>query len=81
MWATTSDDSSSSPLMTLEAYPSEESMTEEDRIKMNRLALRNKGCDLVIACERAGPAQDGRCYTMGGIDMNAKDLIAPLHQI
>uniref|UniRef100_A0A7S1ZNL2 D-glutamate cyclase-like C-terminal domain-containing protein n=1 Tax=Ditylum brightwellii TaxID=49249 RepID=A0A7S1ZNL2_9STRA len=81
MWATTSDDSSSSPLMTLEAYPSEESMTEEDRIKMNRLALRNKGCDLVIACERAGPAQDGRCYTMGGVDMNAKDLIAPLHQI
>uniref|UniRef100_A0A7S2HNH4 D-glutamate cyclase-like C-terminal domain-containing protein n=1 Tax=Helicotheca tamesis TaxID=374047 RepID=A0A7S2HNH4_9STRA len=71
----------SPPPLVLEAYPSEEQMTEDDRTRMNRLAIRNGGCDLVIACERAGPAEDGHCYTMGGIDMNVKGLIAPLHEI
>ena len=37
--------------------------------------------DLVIACERAGPAQDGNCYTMRGINMNEKGLIFPLHRV
>ena len=36
---------------------------------------------LVISCERAGPAADGHCYTMRGIDMTEKGLIAPLHDI
>lgn len=39
------------------------------------------GADLVIACERAGPAADGMCYTMRGINMNERGLIAPLHDI
>ena len=38
-------------------------------------------CDLIVSCERAGPAKDGICYTMRGIDMNAKGLIAPIHKI
>lgn len=38
--------------------------------------------DLVVACERAGPAVDGRCYTMRGIDMTARGLINPaLHLV
>ena len=37
--------------------------------------------DLVIACERAGPAKDGNCYTMRGINMNEKGLIFPLHRV
>ena len=40
-----------------------------------------ESADLVIACERAGPAEDGCCYTMRGISMNEKGLIAPLHSI
>ena len=43
------------------------------------LQLANS-CQLLIACERAGPGKDGICYTMRGIDMNAKGLIAPLHR-
>jgi hypothetical protein len=38
-------------------------------------------CDLLIACERAGPGKGGNCYTMRGINMNDYDLIAPLHKI
>ena len=34
-------------------------------------------CDLLVACERAGPGPDGRCYTMRGTDMTG--LVAPLH--
>ena len=37
--------------------------------------------DLIISCERAGPAQDGNCYTMRGINMTEKGLIFPLHRI
>merc|ERR1712038_71985 len=41
----------------------------------------NEKCDLLIACERAGPGIDGKCYTMRGIDMTSMGLIAPLHQM
>lgn len=37
--------------------------------------------DLVISCGRPGPAADGNCYTMAGMNMTEKDLIAPLHNI
>lgn len=46
-----------------------------------RLRALAKQCDLVIACERAGPGQDGNCFTMRGINMNKRNLIAPLHKI
>ena len=63
----------------LEAFPAEADMSEEDYTRLNELA--DNRCDLVIACERAGPAKDGHCYTMRGIDMTSKGLIAPLHKI
>eukprot|EP00545_Synedropsis_sp_CCMP1620_P013956 CAMPEP_0119021978 /NCGR_PEP_ID=MMETSP1176-20130426/27089_1 /TAXON_ID=265551 /ORGANISM="Synedropsis recta cf, Strain CCMP1620" /LENGTH=323 /DNA_ID=CAMNT_0006976701 /DNA_START=54 /DNA_END=1025 /DNA_ORIENTATION=+ len=47
----------------------------------NRLQALAKDCDLVIACERAGPGEDGNCYTMRGINMNERNIIAPLHKI
>jgi hypothetical protein len=40
-----------------------------------------RSADLVIACERAGPAVDGNCYTMRGINMTENGFIAPLHMI
>lgn len=49
---------------------------EDDRIKT--LAER---CHLIIACERAGPSVDGMCYTMRGINMNERNLIAPIHRL
>ena len=52
------------------------SLSEEDRRSFDALSSSAK---LVIACERAGPASDGSCRTMRGIDMNARGLIAPLH--
>ena len=36
-------------------------------------------CNLLVACERAGPGPFGTCKTMRGIDMNQHGLIAPLH--
>ena len=33
----------------------------------------------LVACERAGPARDGVCYTMRGLSMS--NLVAPLHQL
>ena len=60
----------------LEIFPPFLSGTDEKR--MEDLA---RGCGLVIACERAGPAGDGRCYTMRGIDMTAMGLIAPIHRL
>jgi len=58
--------------------PEGPSRTAEDDDVLRELA---KSADLVIACERAGPASDGACYTMRGIDMNERGLIAPLHRI
>eukprot|EP00568_Trieres_chinensis_P004113 CAMPEP_0183296382 /NCGR_PEP_ID=MMETSP0160_2-20130417/3961_1 /TAXON_ID=2839 ORGANISM="Odontella Sinensis, Strain Grunow 1884" /NCGR_SAMPLE_ID=MMETSP0160_2 /ASSEMBLY_ACC=CAM_ASM_000250 /LENGTH=350 /DNA_ID=CAMNT_0025457989 /DNA_START=77 /DNA_END=1129 /DNA_ORIENTATION=- len=62
----------------LETFKTEEEMTLSDN---DRLASLVEKCDLIIACERAGPAADGHCYTMRGIDMTERGLIAPLHRI
>jgi len=67
------------PQIQWEIFPSDENMSKEDERRMEELV--SDRCDLIVSCERAGPAKDGRCYTMRGIDMNAKGLIAPLHRI
>jgi len=56
----------------------EPSWTTENEKELKRVA---DDADLVIACERAGPAADGNCYTMRGINMNDRGLIAPLHNM
>jgi len=60
----------------LETFPS--TFSDKDEARFTNLAER---CQLLIACERAGPGEDGRCYTMRGINMNEKGLIAPLHRL
>jgi hypothetical protein len=60
--------------ISLESFPGTVTAKDEDRLK----AIA-KSCTLIVSCERAGPARDGHCYTMRGIDMTAKGLIAPLH--
>ena len=60
----------------LEVFPS--TFTDDDEKRFQTLATN---CNLLISCERAGPGQDGNCYTMRGIDMTAKGLIAPLHRL
>jgi len=61
--------------ISLETFPSKFSEKDEERfLKFAQI------CDLLISCERAGPARDGKCYTMRGIDMNERGLIAPLHR-
>mmetsp|Transcript_18496 Transcript_18496/g.45823 ORF Transcript_18496/g.45823 Transcript_18496/m.45823 type:complete len:351 (+) Transcript_18496:3-1055(+) len=60
----------------LQAYPP--SLSEEEEKKFSKLA---NDCNLLVACERAGPSKDGVCYTMRAIDMNEKGLIAPLHRL
>lgn len=62
--------------ITLETFPSVFSSKDEERF-----AKFAKLSDLLISCERAGPGKDGKCYTMRGIDMNEKGLIAPLHRL
>ena len=62
--------------VTLEIFPSQFSEDDEKRFR----CLRDI-CQCLIACERAGPGKDGICYTMRGVDMNAKGLIAPLHRL
>jgi len=64
------------PSPELQSFPSTP-FTEDDESRFQNLAT---DCDLLIACERAGPSKDGVCYTMRGIDMNAAGLIAPLHR-
>jgi D-glutamate cyclase len=59
--------------LTLESFSS--CIEKED----SRLKALAQSCDLILACERAGPAADGICYTMRGISMNEYNLIAPLH--
>ena len=63
----------------VETFPAEADMNDEDYTRMNDLA--DKRCDLVIACERAGPSKDNNCYTMRGINMTSRGLIAPVHNI
>jgi len=63
-------------------------LTFQDEQRMNDLVYGTSthctnsnyrpGCDLIIACERAGKASDGKCYTMRGIDMTSRGLVAPL---
>lgn len=60
----------------LQAYPP--SLSAADEEKFSQLA---ESCNLLIACERAGPANDGKCYTMRAIDMTERGLIAPLHRL
>lgn len=60
----------------LQSFPPQLSKDDEARFQ----ELVKKDCDLLISCERAGPARDGHCYTMRGIDMDAAGLIAPLHR-
>lgn len=62
--------------LSLESFTPE--LSENDESRLNQLA---SACNLLIACERAGPGKDGACYTMRGINMNAKGLIAPLHRL
>jgi D-glutamate cyclase len=62
----------------VESFPSSISFTEQDEV---RFAALKECCSLLVACERAGPARDGRCYTMKGIDMTGRGLIAPLHRL
>jgi hypothetical protein len=62
--------------LTLDVYPPD--LSEQDEERFRQLA---QSCKLLISCERAGPGKDGICYTMRGIDMNAKGLIAPLHRL
>lgn len=67
------------PTLNFEIFPADKDMTESDENRMKLLV--NDRCDLIISCERAGPAKDGVCYTMRGINMNEKGLIAPIHKI
>lgn len=53
-------------------------LTPSDQERLDNLTST---CGLLIACERAGPAKDGHCYTMRAIDMTAQGLIAPLHRL
>lgn len=60
-------------------FPAKDQMSQKDEDTMKQLVMDR--CDLIVACERAGPAKDGICYTMRGINMDEKGLIAPLHRI
>ena len=60
----------------LECFPS--SLEAKHTERLQELA---DSCSLIVACERAGPAKDGVCYTMRGIDMNQHGLVGPLHRV
>jgi D-glutamate cyclase len=60
----------------VESFPSKFAGPDEERFSALAQSL-----SLLVACERAGPAQDGSCYTMRGIDMTVRGLIAPLHRL
>lgn len=62
--------------MSMECFPAE--LNEADQKRFDGLA---KNAELIISCERAGPGADGNCYTMRGINMNEKGLIAPLDEL
>lgn len=62
--------------LSLACFPSK--LTSNDEERLEELA---KSCGLILACERAGPAGDGNCYTMRGIDMTGLGLIAPIHTL
>ena len=58
-----------------------EIFTPEDDDNDRRLRELAKSCNLILSCERAGPAEDGNCYTMRSINMTEKGLIAPIHKL
>ena len=64
----------------VETFPVQFTKRDEERFRSLVAS-----CRLLIACERAGPARDGNCYTMRGIDMNHQNnnrpLVAPLHRL
>lgn len=62
----------------VQTFPADLSQNDENRLQQLATA-----CDLLVACERAGPGRDGNCYTMRGIDMNAngRGLVAPLDRL
>jgi len=69
-------------VISLETFPATTTglFERNDEFRFRKLCV---SCDLLISCERAGPAQDGKCYTMRGIDMNGNKermLVAPLHR-
>ena len=66
-------------IISLETFPATTTVfTRNDEFRFRKLCV---SCDLLISCERAGPAKDGKCYTMRGIDMNEKRmLVASLHR-
>jgi D-glutamate cyclase len=53
-------------------------LSESDEIELDMLARK---CQMLVACERPGPAKDGSCYTMRGINMTALGLITPIHRL
>ena len=65
------------PTAALECFPPEP-LSDADETRLQSL---QESSTVVLACERAGPAKDGVCHTMRGIDMNEKGLIAPLHRL
>ena len=64
------------PPISLQTFPA--TFDSDDEARFQKLAT---DCKLLIACERAGPGKSGSCYTMRGIDMNERGLIAPLNRL
>jgi hypothetical protein len=60
----------------MESFPCE--LLEADEARLQRLI---KDARLIVSCERSGPAKDGACYTMRGINMTEMGLVAPLHRL
>jgi hypothetical protein len=58
----------------LVVFPSSEPTLQDEQNLLHLI----ESCQLLIACERAGPSDDGNCYTMRGINMTKLGLIAPL---
>ena len=65
-------------LASFPAAHDQQPLSAADQARLDQLAA---DCDLLIACERAGPAADGHCYTMRCLDMTTTGLIAPLHDL
>jgi hypothetical protein len=59
-----------------ESFPGAAEFDDQDSIRLQQVGA---ACDLVVAIERAGPAEDGLYYTMRGFDMTA--LVAPLDDL
>lgn len=60
----------------LQSFPPEAAWAAADRARFEVLHAR---AATVVAIERAGPAADGGCYTMRGLDMAPR--LAPLHRL